>query len=152
MCHQRYGANELLANHLYVNNNLFTGNLRTLVYVVTYPAKTSKSSIASSQPKKWRSSINEPATSGPCSTEPTRSGSSIPTLRPRKNSNVDANLTCLLLGKTKKSKPKYKKKMPIRNTSSTVPKNWENLSTKPVSSWVSPVPTLLATSPVDHTR
>lgn len=31
-CSQRYGANELFANILYFNNNLFIANLRSLVY------------------------------------------------------------------------------------------------------------------------
>jgi hypothetical protein len=58
-CYPRYGTNELLANSLFLNKNLFIGNLRSLKYFPHHTANILKYSIEDSLKRK--SSFNQRA-------------------------------------------------------------------------------------------
>lgn len=61
---RRRGANELFANHIYMNNNLFLANLDSLVYKYFNTDKISISSLENSPHNKSKHSISEETYSG----------------------------------------------------------------------------------------
>lgn len=90
-CSRRYGANEYFANNLLLNNNLFVGNLGSLMYKSHYIARSSKSWTEDSQLRKSKCSTREPRPSSQTSHLNKGSGSIILTLKPRRSLNADAN-------------------------------------------------------------
>lgn len=84
---RRRGANELFANHLRMNNNLFLANIGSLVYETHNAAITSISSPANSQRRKSRHSILGRIQSGPTTTTSRiRNGFITPTSIPHRSS------------------------------------------------------------------
>jgi len=151
-CRPRYGANEYFANNLLLNNNLFQGNLHSLVLLFSHVENTFKFLTVNSPRRKWQSSIKEQDLFVQIFLWSKESGSSTPKSRLKRSLIEDANWTSQLPGKTHWSDRQLNKKILTKAKLYMVPKSWADSLTRLVRSWELSVPIHLDGEPYDSLK